>query len=65
MIIFGILGDIGSGKSYVAEQFGLPVFNADNEVTTIYRNSKVCFTRLSFLGTVKLMDFNFVLAVAT
>ena len=49
MIIFGILGDIGSGKSYVAEQFGLPVFNADDEVTKIYRNSKVCFTRLKRL----------------
>ena len=49
MIIFGILGDIGSGKSYVAKQFGLPVFNADDEVTKIYRNSKVCFTRLKRL----------------
>jgi len=46
MIIFGILGDIGSGKSYIAKQFGIPVFNADNEVIKIYGNSKVCFTRL-------------------
>ena len=28
----GILGDIGSGKSFVAKLFGLPVFNADEEV---------------------------------
>ena len=25
----GILGNIGSGKSYVAKSFGYPVFNAD------------------------------------
>ena len=37
MIKIGILGDIGSGKSLVAKQFGYPVFNADNEVRTIYR----------------------------
>ena len=29
MIKIGILGDIGSGKSYVAGKFGYPVFNAD------------------------------------
>ena len=32
MIRIGILGDIGSGKSFVAKSFGYPVFNADNEV---------------------------------
>ena len=46
MIIIGIVGDIGSGKSYVAKQFGYPVFNADNEVTKIYKNSKSCFRKL-------------------
>ena len=40
MIIIGILGDIGSGKSFIAKQFGYPVFNADAEVTSIYKNSK-------------------------
>ena len=29
MIRIGILGEIGSGKSYVAQRFGYPVFNAD------------------------------------
>ena len=28
MIRIGILGDIGSGKSFVAKSFGYPVFNA-------------------------------------
>ena len=38
----GILGDIGSGKTYVAKCFGFPVFNADLEVARIYKyNSKV------------------------
>ena len=35
MIKIGILGDIGSGKSYVAKNFGYPVFNADQEVSQI------------------------------
>ena len=46
MIKIGILGDIGSGKSFVAKQFGYPVFNADNEVRTIYRKDKKCYTKL-------------------
>ena len=37
MIRIGILGNIGSGKSYVAKNFGYPVFNADYEVTKLYK----------------------------
>ena len=37
MIIIGIVGDIGSGKSYAARLFGYPVFNADKEVIKIYK----------------------------
>ena len=33
----GILGDIGSGKTYIAKCFGFPVFNADLEVAKIYK----------------------------
>ena len=40
MIRIGILGDIGSGKSYVAKQFGYPVFNADNVVSKLYKKDK-------------------------
>ena len=43
MIKIGILGDIGSGKTFVANQFGYPVFNADKEVSKIYKNNKSCF----------------------
>jgi len=46
MIKFGILGDIGSGKSYVAKCFGYPVFNADDEVTNIYKKNKKVFYKL-------------------
>ena len=46
MIKIGILGDIGSGKSYVAKQFGCPVFDADVEVTKIYKKNKICFNKL-------------------
>ena len=42
----GILGDIGSGKSLVAKQFGYPIFNADKEVSQIYKHSKICFDKL-------------------
>ncbi|MBD1173645.1 dephospho-CoA kinase, partial [Pelagibacterales bacterium SAG-MED03] len=46
MIKIGILGDIGSGKSYVARSFGYPVFNADHEVSKLYKNDKKIFNKL-------------------
>ena len=42
----GILGDIGSGKSYIANNFGYPVFNADQEVGEIYKKNKKVFLKL-------------------
>ena len=47
MIKIGIIGDIGSGKSYIAKQFGYPVFNADNEVQNLYKKNKKCFKKLN------------------
>jgi len=46
MIKIGILGDIGSGKSYVAKNFGYPVFNADTEVGKLYKKDKKIFNKL-------------------
>ena len=46
MIRIAVLGDIGSGKSYVAKQFGYPVFNADIEVAKLYRKSRKCYKKL-------------------
>jgi len=47
MIRIGILGDIGSGKSYVAKNFGYPVFNADHEVSKLYKQDKKIFRKLN------------------
>jgi len=46
MIKIGILGDIGSGKSYIAKKFGYPIFNADLEVSKLYRHDKKIFYKL-------------------
>ena len=46
MIKIGILGEIGSGKSYVATNFGCPVFNADHEVAELYKKDKKIFYKL-------------------
>ncbi len=46
MIKIGILGDIGAGKTFVARQFGVPVFDADKEVRQIYKNDKFCFKKI-------------------
>ena len=47
MIRIGILGDIGSGKSYVANNFGYPVFDADNEVSKLYKKDEKIFRKLN------------------
>ena len=46
MIRIGILGGIGSGKSYVAKNFGYPVFNADLVVGELYKKDKKIFNKL-------------------
>ena len=46
MIKIGIVGDIGSGKSYVAQNFGYPVFNADYEVAKLYQKNDKVFIKL-------------------
>ena len=47
MIRIGILGNIGSGKSYVAKSFRYPVFNADQEVSKLYKKNKKIFLKLN------------------
>ena len=47
MIKLGIIGGIGSGKSFVAKLFNVPVFNADKEVNYLYKNSRECFKKLN------------------
>ena len=46
MTRIGILGGIGFGKSYVAKLFGYPVFNADVEVSKLYKKNRKCYKKL-------------------
>ncbi len=46
MIRIGIVGDIGSGKTFVANNFGYPVFNADHEVSKLYKHDRRIFLKL-------------------
>ena len=46
MIRIAIVGDIGSGKSFISNLFNQPVFNADLEVVDIYKKDKSCFARI-------------------
>ena len=46
MIKIGILGDIGSGKSFAAKAFGYPVFNADQEVSKLYQKDRKVYLKL-------------------
>ena len=41
MIKISLVGDIGSGKTYVSKLFGAPCFFADTEVKRLYRSNEV------------------------
>ena len=43
MIKIAILGDIGAGKTFISKLFGFPVFNADKEVSDIYKKDISCY----------------------
>ena len=46
MIRLGVVGDIGSGKTFIANNFGYPVFNADHEVSKLYKQDKKIYFKL-------------------
>ena len=46
MIKISLVGDIGSGKTYVSKLFGEPFFCADMEVKKLYRSNRHCFMKL-------------------
>ncbi len=46
MIKICLVGDIGSGKTYISNLFGAPCFFADIEVKKLYRNNRKCFAKL-------------------
>ena len=41
MIRIALVGDIGSGKSFISRLFSYPVFNADKVVSNIYSKIKI------------------------
>ena len=49
MIRIALVGDVGSGKSYISRLFDYPIFNADNEVSNIYKKDKKCFKKLKYI----------------
>jgi dephospho-CoA kinase len=46
MIRIALVGSIGSGKTFISNLFGYPVFNADKSVSKIYSNNKKIFYKL-------------------
>ena len=46
MIKISLVGDIGSGKTYISKLFGAPCFFADIEVKRLYKNGRQCFNKL-------------------
>ena len=46
MIRIAVVGEIGSGKSYVSRLFGFPVFNADKEVIKIYKKDRKAYQKI-------------------
>ena len=46
MIRIAVVGGIGSGKSHIAKLFNYPIFNADLEVSKIYKSSRKFFKNL-------------------
>ncbi len=47
MIRIALVGEIASGKTFIAKCFRLPTFNADQEVKKIYKTNKECFKKLN------------------
>tara|TARA_B100000989_G_scaffold284108_1_gene250613 strand:- start:334 stop:921 length:588 start_codon:yes stop_codon:yes gene_type:complete len=41
-----LVGDIGSGKTFVSRLFKVPCFSADTEVIKLYKSNKKCFKAL-------------------
>ena len=57
MVRIGILGSVGSGKTFIANIFkelGFNIFSADNEVANIYKNNKIVNKKVSKFFKLKL-----------
>ena len=54
----GILGEIGSGKSFVAKKFQFPVFDADYVVGKLYREDKKIFYKFRIFIVISINIFS-------
>ena len=45
MIRIALTGAIGSGKSFISNLFGFPVFDADKSVANIYKKNKKIYLK--------------------
>jgi dephospho-CoA kinase len=57
MVRVGILGSVGSGKTFTANIFrelGFNIFSADNEVANLYKNNKIVNKKISKFFKLKL-----------
>ena len=52
-----IVGDIGSGKTFFSKLFKYPVFNADLEVSSLYKKDKFLFRKIKKKFPDKINDF--------
>ncbi len=57
MIRLAFVGDLGSGKSFFAKKLNYPVFNADLEVSKIYKKDRKFFNKLQ--KAIPNLDFTF------
>ena len=46
MIKISLVGDIGSGKTFISKLFREPCFFADVEVKKLYKSNRQCFIKL-------------------
>ena len=46
MIRIGIVGEIGSGKTYFAKLFKFPIFDADRVVSRLYKEDINLFSKI-------------------
>ena len=57
MVRIGILGSVGSGKTFIANIFkelSFNIFSADNEVANIYKNNKIVNRKIAKFFKLKL-----------
>ena len=52
-----LVGDIGSGKTFFSKLFRYPIFNADLEVSNLYKKDKLLFRKIKKKFPNKLSNF--------